>query len=75
MVLETAFRDPDPVVTEERQLEILKQTNCDFSTYFAEFQYYTTYIQWNDVAKHTAPMRSLNNEIKDAITLCDNVPQ
>jgi hypothetical protein len=33
-VLEMAFRDPDHVVTAERKLEGLKQTNYDFSTYY-----------------------------------------
>jgi hypothetical protein len=37
MVLETAFRDPDCVAIAEQKLEALKQTNHDFSTYYAEF--------------------------------------
>jgi hypothetical protein len=44
-VLEMAFRDPDHVVTAERKLEILKRTNYDFSTYYAEFQRYATDVQ------------------------------
>jgi hypothetical protein len=32
-----AFRDPDYIVTAEWKLEVLKLTNHDFSTYYAEF--------------------------------------
>jgi hypothetical protein len=75
IVLEIAFRDPDHVVTTKWTLEILKQTNCNFSTYYAEFQCYATDIQSNDPTKHTTLMRHLNNEIKHALTLSDYVPQ
>jgi hypothetical protein len=44
-VLEIVFGDPDRVVTAEQKWEALKQTNCDFSTYYAEFQCYATDIQ------------------------------
>jgi hypothetical protein len=36
-VLEMTFRDPDHVATAERKLEMVKRTNCNFSTYYAEF--------------------------------------
>jgi hypothetical protein len=45
IVLEMAFRDPDHVAIVEQKLEALKQTNYDFSTYYAEFQRYATDIQ------------------------------
>jgi uncharacterized protein YpmB len=35
MVLEMAFGETDHVVTAERKLEMLKQTNCDFSIYYS----------------------------------------
>jgi hypothetical protein len=73
--LETAFGNPDHVATAERKLEMLKQADYDFSTYYAEFQHYATDIQWNDPAKHTTPMWGLNNEIKDllpCLTICLN---
>jgi hypothetical protein len=53
---------------------MLKHKNCDFSTYYAEFQDYATIVQWNDPSKCTTLMRNLNNEIKDALALSDNVP-
>jgi hypothetical protein len=40
-----------------------------------KFQYNVADVQWNDPAKRIAFMRGLNNEIKDALALSDNVPQ
>jgi hypothetical protein len=74
-VPETAFRDPDYVVIAERKLEALKQKNCEFSSYYVEFQCYATNIQWIDPAKRTASMQGLNNEIQDTLALYDNVLQ
>jgi hypothetical protein len=75
IVLKTAFGDPDHVATAERKLEVLKQMNHDFFTYYVEFQHYAADIQWNNPAKCTALMRGLNNKIEEAPALCDNVPQ
>jgi hypothetical protein len=75
MVLETTFGNPNCVVTGERKLEMLKQTKCDFSPYSKEFQYYAADVQWNHPAKLASLMSGLNNEIKDALALSDNVPQ
>jgi hypothetical protein len=36
-ILEMAFGVLNHIVTTERKLETLKQTNCDFSTYYIEF--------------------------------------
>jgi hypothetical protein len=74
-VLETAFGNPVHMTIEEQKLEALKQTSHDFSTYYAEFLHYTTDVQWNDPAKCTALIRSLNNAIKNVLTISDNIPQ
>ena len=49
-VLELSFGDPDRESTAERKLEVLRQANCEFSLYYAEFQRYTADVQWNDSA-------------------------
>jgi hypothetical protein len=36
MILKAAFEDQDHIAIAERKLEVLKQTNCDFSTCYAE---------------------------------------
>jgi hypothetical protein len=43
-VLEMAFANPDCVSTAEQKLEILTQTQRDFSTYYEEFQSYAVDI-------------------------------
>jgi hypothetical protein len=40
MIVETAFEDPNHVVIVEPRLEVYKETNHDFFTYYAEFQCY-----------------------------------
>jgi hypothetical protein len=74
-VLETAFEDTDHVATAEQKLEVLKQMNCNFSTYYVEFQQYAADVQWKDPTQCMALMRGLNNEINDVLTLSDNVLQ
>jgi hypothetical protein len=73
-ILETAFGDPDRETTAERKLESLRQSNKDFSTYYAEFQRYAADVKWNAAAKRTALTRGLSNEIKDALITADTIP-
>ena len=74
-VLEAAFSDPDRTGTVERKLESLKQTNRNFSTYYAEFSRHVANTQWNDAAKKTALSRALSDEIKDALALANQVSE
>jgi hypothetical protein len=73
-VLDIAFGDPDQTATAERKLETLKQANKEFAVYYAEFQRYAADVDWNEAAKRSALLRGLNNEIKDALMLIDNIP-
>jgi hypothetical protein len=73
-ILEIAFGDPDRETTAERKLESLRQSNKDFSTYYAEFQRYAADVKWNAAAKRTALTRGLSNEIKDALITADTIP-
>jgi hypothetical protein len=70
-----AFGDPDCIATVERNLEALKQTNCNFSTYYIEFRHYTADVQWNNPAKCNTRIHCLNNEIEYALGLFDNLSQ
>ena len=72
-VLKAAVSDPARTGTAERKLETIKQANCDFSTYYAEFSRYVANTQWNDAAKKTALSRGLSYEIKDALALANQV--
>ena len=73
-VLEIAFGDPDGESTAERKLEVLRQTNREFSLYYAEFQRYAADVQWNESAKWTALTRGLSTRIKDALVLTSDIP-
>jgi hypothetical protein len=75
MVLEMGFKDLDHVATLERKLEMLKQTQQEFSSYYPVIQCYAADVSGNDPAKCTTLLRYLNNEIKDVLALSDNVPQ
>jgi hypothetical protein len=74
-VLQTPFWNPDRVAIAERKLEALKETNSDFSSYYAEFEGYAAAIQWNDPATGTTLMRCLNNDIMNAFTQSPNFPE
>jgi hypothetical protein len=73
--MEMTFRDPDHITTVEQKLEALKQTNYKFSSYYVRLLYNTADVQGNDPAKCTTLMQVLNNEIKDALALSDNILQ
>jgi hypothetical protein len=73
--LETVFGDQYRVATVECKLEVLKQTNSNFSTYYVEFSQFATDLQWNNSAQRTVLIQSLNNKIEKALTLSHNVPQ
>ena len=74
-VLEAAFGDPDHTGMAERKIETLKQANRNFTTYYSEFSRHIANTQWNDATMKTALSRGLSNEIKDALTLADQVPE
>lgn len=73
-VLEASFGHSDRTGTAERKLEFLKKANRYFSTCYAKFSCHVANSQWNDAAKKTALSWGLSNEIKDAPTLADQVP-
>jgi uncharacterized SAM-dependent methyltransferase len=43
-ILQIVFGDPDHVTTTEKKLEVLKQTNRDFSTNYTEYQHFAADI-------------------------------
>ena len=55
-------------------MEVLRQTNREFSLYYAEFQRYAADVQWNNSAKRTALTRGLSTEIEDALVLTSDIP-
>ena len=70
-LLENAFGDPDRVRTAERNLQSLRQKNCNFSNYLADFQRYAAEVSWNDAAKRTPLYEGLSAELEDALVTLD----
>jgi hypothetical protein len=53
-LLEASFGDSNRVCTAEQQLWEIKQKNCDFSQYYAEFQVIAADLDWNSLALQKA---------------------
>ena len=70
-ILETAFGDPDKVVTMERKLRNIRQANRDFSTYYAEFVHYAADTIWNEAAKRSQLEEGLCHELKNDLIARD----
>jgi hypothetical protein len=69
--LEEAYGDPDYANTAEHALSKLRQGNCDFISYYAEFQCLITDQQWNDATKRAALHRGLSKELNDILSTQD----
>jgi len=74
-ILENAFGDPDRVATAERELNKLRQTNREFSLYYAEFQRLVAELDYNEAAKKNALRRGLSEELKDTLAQNPNQPE
>jgi len=74
-ILENAFGDPDRVATAEQELNKLRQTNREFSLYYAEFQRLIAELDYNDTAKKNALRRGLSEELKDTLAQNPNQPE
>jgi len=70
-LLEAAFGDPDRVATAEQKMRDIKQKNCEFSEYYAEFQVIAADLYWNPSALWNALRMGLSEEMKDSITYSD----
>ena len=69
--LQIAFGDPDEVRTAVLELESLRQSNKEFSRYYANFQRLMAIVRYDERAKKAALERGLNKELKGALTLQD----
>jgi hypothetical protein len=70
-LLEAAFGDRDRVATTQRKMREIKQNQCEFSRYYAEFQVVATDLDWNPSALRNALRMGLSEEIKDSFTYSD----
>jgi len=70
-LLEAAFGDPDRVATADRRMREIKQMNCEFSQYYAEFQVIASNLDWNPSALQNTLRVGLSEEMKDSFTYSD----
>ena len=70
-LLEAAFGDPDRVATAERNMREIKQKNCEFSQYYAEFEVIAANLDWNPSALRNALRMGLSEEMKHSFTNSD----
>jgi len=70
-LLEAAFGDPDRVATAERKMREIKQKNCKFSQYYAEFQVIAADLDWNPLALQNALRMGLSEKMKNLFTYSD----
>lgn len=52
--LKEAFGDPNPINTAQRELQPLRQGNCEFANYYSEFTRLVSKLGYHEEAKRTA---------------------
>ena len=62
-ILNKAFNNPDWKVTAQWEVQKLKQGNCDFTVYWADFQHWIMNTEFNEEAQKNALMNGLSDEV------------
>jgi hypothetical protein len=70
-ILDVAFRDQDKAAMAKRELLGLKQQDCEFSQYYADFQRYVVDVRWNAKFQMDALRNGLSNELQDSLQHAD----
>jgi hypothetical protein len=65
--LRSAFGDPDPIATAQRELYKLKQGSQSASEYAASFQRFSSRTKWNDDALKYHFTHGLNEDLQDEL--------
>jgi hypothetical protein len=73
--LEAAFGDPDEVGIASGELECLRQGNCKFSIYYAEFQCSIAIPDYNSKAKKATLKRGLSKELQASLIYHTDKPK
>jgi len=69
--LRSAFGDPDPIATAQRELYKLKQGSQSASEYAASFQRFSSRTKWNDDALKYHFTHGLNEDLQDELVTRD----
>ena len=70
-LLEAAFGDPYQVTAAERKMREIKQKNCEFCQYNAQYKVIAANLDWNPLALWKALQMGLSDEMKDSFTNSD----
>ena len=73
-ILEGAFGNPNKIADAEYKLNTIQQGTRDFSSYYAEFQRYTSEVGWNDLALLAALKRGLSYRLRQDFVAIENEP-
>ena len=71
-IFQTAFGDPDPQGTANRELRKLRQLNNEFSTYVAEFIRLSANVPWDERARLDHLQAGLSHELQQVLVFLDN---
>ena len=74
-ILEEAFRNPNCVAEAEAKLYSLQQGNHEFTSYYAEFQWYASEMKWDETAKLSALRRGLAYRLQNDLVTVDKEPE
>lgn len=66
-IVENVFGDPDKIATATRELDILRQGNQDFVSYFVEFQRLIAELDWNEHAQKHALFPRISEELRNVM--------
>ena len=74
-ILEEAFGNPNHVAEAEATLCSLQQGNCEFISYYAEFQRYASEVKWDEMAKLSVLRRGLAYRLQNDLVMVDKEPE
>ena len=74
-ILEEAFGNPNRVGEVEAKFCNLQQGNCEFTSYYAEFQCYASEVKWDETAKLSALRRGSTYRLQKDLVMVDKEPE
>jgi hypothetical protein len=73
--LEATFGDPDKLGMASGELDCLTAGNCEFSIYYAEFQYLMAILDYDSRAKKATLKRGLSKELQASLVYQTDEPE
>ena len=70
-IVEEAFGKPNRMAEVEAKLYSLQQGNREFTSYYAEFQWYTSQVKWDETATLSALRKGLACRLQNDLVMVD----